>query len=70
MANIETNMEPQSFADLMVPPVTATILWLTEYLQPILQILILILTLAFLGLGVALRWKLLKSCKKDLEGDI
>ena len=70
MANLDANLEPQSFPDLAVPPATATILWLTQYLQPILQILILILTLAFLGLGVALRWKLLNASKEIVEPDI
>jgi hypothetical protein len=59
MDTLHPHITPTIFPDLAVPTSTAVILWMIQDLQPILQILILVLTLAFLALGVALRWRTL-----------
>ena len=68
MSDID-NLVPDAIPDMAVAPTTATVLWLTQYLQPILQILILVVTLAFLGLGVALRWRQLSRKRARVESD-
>ena len=54
-------MPARTLADLSVPSSAVAALWLTQYLQPILQATVLILTILFIGLGVVIRWKQLRS---------
>ena len=53
-------MPQRTLTDLSVPSSAAAILWLTQYLQPILQATVLVLTILFIGLGVVLRWRQLR----------
>jgi hypothetical protein len=54
-------MPQRTLTDLSVPSSAAAVLWLTQYLQPILQAAVLILTILFIGLGVVLRWRQLRD---------
>ena len=54
-------MPQRTLTDLSVPSSAAAVLWLTQYLQPILQAAVLILTILFIGLGVVIRWKQLRD---------
>lgn len=57
-------MFQRTLTDFSVPSSAAIALWLIQYLEPILQVAILMLTILFIGLGVVLRWKQLH----DLHG--
>ena len=71
MSEFDAPLSPPPYPDLAVAPSAAAAIWLSQSLQPILQSLILILTLAFLGLGVALRWRQLRRShgRYDLDSD-
>ena len=48
-------------ADFSVPSAAALSLWLTQYVEPLVQAIILILTAAFIALGVMIRWRHLRQ---------
>ena len=63
-------MSHRFFSDLSIPSAAAIALWVTQFLQPLLQVLILVLTVAFITLGVLIRWRHLRLLHSSHSFDL
>lgn len=62
-------MPHRTFADAAAGMGAASTLWWTQYLEPVLQGVVLITTAVFMILGVAIRWKTLRKGEADEKGE-